>query len=209
MGKRMVKVLDVPSSDSTAILLILSASFFLGSLAGCLLVNQIGGEGNEVLAGYLDGFLTACRFGITEKPQLCSLAWDILRWPLLIILLGFTPLGLLGIPAVFLIRGFLLSFAVSSFFRAIGISGLGFSFVVFGISGLISIPTLFVLGVQSFLLAGAVTGRIIGESRKTTLIDRTALLRCGMCSAALCVCLFAEYYVIPAVLESFAGSMLG
>lgn len=209
MGKRFSRIWDVPLSGSAAVLVILSVAFLLGGLTGCLLVNQVGGEGGEALADYLDFFLEACSSGASEKPQLLFCVRDTFRWPLIVLLLGLTPIGLLGIPAVFLVRGFLISFAVSSLFRAIGMTGLGLAFAVFGISGLISVPSLFVLGVHSFLLAGSVTGRLLGESHRTALFERPALLRCGVCAAMLCVCIFIECYVIPVFLESFAGGVLG
>ena len=209
MGKRVVKILDLPSSGSSAVLLILSAAFLLGGLAGCLLANQVGGGGSDALGDYLEGYLSAAYSGGAAKPEVLSLLWETVRWPLFVLALGLTPLGLFGTPILFLVRGFLLSFAISSFYHVLGAVGLGLAFVVFGITGLIGIPVLFILGVQSFLSAGAITGRLTGESRRLPLFDRAALLRCGVCATALCGCCVLDYCVIPALLESLAGFLLG
>lgn len=209
MGKRVVKILDLPSSGSAAVLLILSAAFLLGGLAGCLLANQVGGSGSDALGDYLEGYLSAVYSGGAARPEVLSLLWETIRWPLFALALGLTPLGLLGVPILFLVRGFLLSFSISSFYHVLGSVGLGLAFVVFGITGLICIPVLFVLGVQSFLSAGAITSRLTGESRRLPLFDRMALLRCGACAAALCVCGLLEYCVVPVLLESLAGFLLG
>lgn len=208
MGKRVVKIWDLPSSGSTAALLILSAAFFLGGLAGCLLADRVGGSGSDALSDYLEGYLSVAYSSGAVRPEVLPLLWEIIRWPLLAVALSLTPLGLLGIPILFLARGFLLSFAIASFFRVLGTLGLALAFVVFGITGLICIPVLFVLGVQSFLSAGAMIGRLIGESRRSPLFDRMDLLRCGVCTAALCVCGFIEYCVVPVLLESLAGVLL-
>ena len=209
MGKRVVKIWDLPSSGSAAALLILSAAFFLGGLAGCLLADQVGGDGSSALSDYLSGYLSVVNSGDTVRPDGLSLFWEIIRWPLVTVALSLTPLGLLGVPIVFLVRGFLLSFAIASFFRVLGAFGLALAFVVFGITGLIGIPVLFILGVQSFLSAGAMIGRLMGESRRQPLWDRMTLMRCGVCAAALCVCGFMEYCMVPVLLESLAGVLLG
>lgn len=207
MGKRVVKVWDLPSSGALAALVILSAAFLFGSLAGCLLIKQVGGDGSEVLADYLQTYLSAALAGQMPKPEWFTILWDTIRWPLLVFALGLTPLGLLGIPVVFFVRGFLLSFAVASFFRVLGGYGLAFAFTVFGVAGIICIPVLFFLGVQGFLCAGALTGRLLGESKKCLFPDRMILLRCGVCVAALFVCCFVEHSVVPVLLETLAGFM--
>lgn len=209
MGKRMVKIWDLPSSGSAAALLILSAAFFLGGLAGCLLADQVGGGGSDALSDYLSGYLSVISSGGTVRPDGLSLLWEIVRWPLLAVALSLTPLGLLGLPILFLVRGFLFSFAIASFFRVLGAWGLVVAFVVFGMTGLICIPVLFILGVQGFLSAGAMIGRLTGESRRLPLLDRMVLLRWCVCAAALCVCGLLTYGMVPVLLESLAGVLLG
>lgn len=209
MKKHVVKVWDLPSSGTGAVLLILSVAFFLGGLAGCLLADRVGGSGSEALADYLKGYLSSVYSENVIKPDILALLWETVRWPLFALALGLTPLGLLGVPILFLVRGFLLSFSIASFFRVLGVEGLILAFVIFGITGLIALPVFFVLGIQSFLSAGAITGRLLGESRKQMLIDRIALLRCGMCAAALCASAFVEYCVVPVLLGSLSGIFQG
>lgn len=208
MGKRVVKIWDLPSSGSTAALLILSISFFLGGLAGCLLAKQVGGGGSDALSSYLEGYLSVVYSSGAARPEALSLFWEIVRWPLLAVALSLTPLGLLGLPVLFLVRGFLLSFAIASFFHVLGVFGLAFAFVVFGITGLICVPVLFILGVQGFLTAGAMIGRLMGEGKRLPLFDHMTLLRCCVCAAVLCVCGFIEYCVVPVLLGSLAGVLL-
>ena len=209
MGKRMVKIWDLPSSGSAAALLILSAAFLVGSLAGCFLTDQVNGGGGDALNEYLEYYLSSVYAKGAVKPAVLPLLWEVIRWPLFTISLSLTPLGLLGIPILFLVRGFLLSFAIASFFHVMGTVGLALAFVVFGITGLIGIPVLFILGVQGFLAAGALTGKLLGESRHLPLFEKATMLRCGMCAIALCVCGLIEYSVIPVLLASLAGFLLG
>lgn len=208
MKKRIWRVLDLPASGGFAALFILCAAFLIGAVAGCILADRVGGDGASALVEYLERYLAGAMAGELEQPELGSLIWETVRWPLLLAALSVTPFGLLALPAAFLVRGFLLSFSVASFFRVLGPSGLAMGFVLFGLTGVISIPVLFVLGVQGFLLSGAIAGRLVGEGRKRLLPNRTVLLRCGVCAALLCVCCFMEYHLVPALLEPLAELVL-
>ena len=147
------------ADGSVLILAAVSASFFLGGLAGCLLAGCVDGGGQESLAAYVEGFLRAAQAGDAAPPALAALVWETLRWPLLALLLGFTALGLLALPLLFAVRGFLLAFSIASFVRLFGGTGCLLALLVFGVGGAFSVPALFVLGVQSFMTARTLAGR--------------------------------------------------
>lgn len=204
MRKRSIRILDLPSSFRTAVLLVLSIAFLLGGLSGCILVDQLVGDGSDMLGSYLDGYLSVVRSGNAVQPELWAVLWETVRWPLLIFVLGITPLGLIGIPILFVIRGFLLSFAIASFFRVLGLSGLIFSGVLFGLSGVLYVPALFHCGLQCFSASGAMVSRLTGEGKKAPLFERSSLI-CGcVCAAALCLCVLIDYSAVPRVLEALA-----
>lgn len=205
MKRRVLKVIDLPSSGGTAVLVILSVAFFVGSLAGCVLVNRVGGNGEVALEEFLEGYLSVANAGDLTRPNALTLVWETIRWPLFIVLLSVTPLGLFAIPVLFLVRGFLLSFSISSFFRVLGASGIALAFVLFGVTGVLYVPVLFILGVQGFLMSGVMTGRLMGEGRKRSLLDRTVLLRCGICAAVLGGCCLLEYHLVPLLMEPLAA----
>ena len=115
MGRVTAGVWDVPGNGVLPALAVLGTCFFAGGLAGCLLAGHVDGAGSESLSAYLNSFLQAAGGGELEGPALASLVWGELRWPLLVLLLGFTALGLLALPAVFALRGFLLAFSISTF----------------------------------------------------------------------------------------------
>lgn len=204
MKKRVLKVFDLPFSGGTAVLFILSVAFFVGCLAGCVLVNRVGGNGEVVLEEFLKDYLSAANAGELPRPNVLTLVWETIRWPLFIFLFSVTPLGLFAIPVLFLVRGFLLSFSIASFFRVLGASGLVMAFALFGVTGAFYVPVLFILGVQGFLVSGAMTGRLVGEGRKRSLLDRIVLFRCGICVAVLCVCCILEYHLVPVLMEPLA-----
>lgn len=208
MRRTIVAAWNVPREGIVPALVIASACFLAGGLTGCLLAAQVGGAGETSLRAYLEAFLTAAQGGAVDVPALWSQIWDTLRWPLAALLLGFTALGVLGLPVLFAARGFLLAFSIASFVRAFGGGGWLLACLVFGIGGTLSLPALFVLGVQSFLSARALAARVRGEGKGVVLWGRDCLIRCGLCGGVLCVCILLERTAVPALLSGAAGVLL-
>lgn len=200
MRKQMIKVLDLPSAGSKVTLVILLFSFFLGSFAACILVSRIDGADNGILNQYFSDYFSAIRSAEDINPDLWLLFWDVFRWPLLILLLGVSPIGLLCIPVVFLARGFLLSFSIASLFRVLGSSGLLIAFSIFGVSGAVCVPILFVLGIRCFVLSGVVTKRLCGAGRTHVSLNRADIVCIVICMAGLCAGLLVEYCLVPDLL---------
>ena len=205
MRKAVVSIWDLPLSGEGPALAVLSISFFLGGVAGCLLAANVGGGGSESLAAYLDGFLTVVGSEGMAPPALLPLLWEVLRWPFFAIVFGFTALGLVCIPILFSIRGFLLAFAIASFSRMFGGAGSLMAAMVFGVSGLFSVPAFFALGVQGLTVARGLAGRKLGDGGRGAPLGRAYFLRCGTCAAAFCVCILLEYLAVPAMVAGMAG----
>lgn len=203
--KRIVRIWDVPAGGVLTALCAVGTAFALGALLGCLLAAQVGGGGNDSLSAYLQSYLTAAQTGAVLQPGVLAIAWETLRWPLFAFLMGFTALGMMGIPVLFAIRGFLLSFAVSSFVRIFGGAGAILAFFAFGLTGLVAVPVLFVLGVQGFAASRELAGRFFGNDKRPLPFGRAYLLRCGICAGALCLCMVLEYFAVPALLGSVAN----
>lgn len=204
MGKHTARVLDLPSNGVCAALIIAAILFLIGGLAGCVSVNRTNEIGEAAIKEYIEGYLSSVSSGDVSMPEFLFLVWKTVRWPLFLVVLGLTPVGLIGIPILFLIRAFLLSFSIASCFQVLGPQGLILGFVLFGLSGLIQIPVFFFLGIQGFLNSGSIVGSLVGESKRSLLVDKTQLVRYAVCFAALIVCCFVEFYTVPAVLNSLA-----
>ena len=208
MRKRIVHIWDVPAGGALTALAVVSAAFCLGALAGMLVASQVGGGGQDSLTAYLERYLAAAQSGAAAPPRVSSILWETLRWPVLTFLLGFTALGVVGIPLLFGVRGFLLSFAVASLVRLFGGAGCLLAMALFGISGALSVPALFVLGVQSFQAARQLAGRVWGDGKLPMPYGKTYFVRCGGCAAALCVCILLDCFVVPALVSGLAGTLL-
>ena len=204
-----MEIWDVPPGGVLTALAVVSAAFCLGALAGMLLASQVGGGGQESLTAYLERYLAAAKLGAAGPPRVSAVLWETLRWPVSAFLLGFSALGVVGIPLLFAARGFLLSFAVSSFVLMFGGAGAILAFFAFGFTGMLSLPVLFVLGVQGLTAACRLAGRSFGEGRGPSPYGRAYFVRCGGCAAAFCVCLFLERFAVPALAAGAAGAVLG
>ena len=181
-------------------------AFLLGGVAGCLLAACVDGLGGDALRAYLEDFLAAAGAGTAGPPALGPLIWQVLRWPLLAAALGFTALGVVGVPVLMAVRGFLLSFSIAAFVRIFGDAGRLLAFLVFGVSGCVAVPVLFVLGVQSQLSARRLA--LGGQEGRRSCCGRTYWVRCGLCACGLCVCMLLEYLAVPALVAGLSASLL-
>ena len=185
----------ISSGEDWGALLVLGSAFALGGLLGCLMASWIGGAGSDGLMDYIQSFLLAAQEEYAAAPAFLPLLWEQLRYPLAVVLLGFTALGLPVIPILFGMRAFFLSFAISAFIRMFGAGeGLVLSWILFGLSSMISIPVLFLLGTRGWrssrTLAGGGSQRRRGEGR----LHRLDPAQLGMCALCILACVLIEHY---------------
>jgi len=189
-------------------LVVIAILFALGGFSGCLLAFRLEGGGMDALGDYLNVFLETAKQGGLRDPSLWELLWRVFRWPLLVLLFGFTALGLLAVPALSALRGFFLSFSIAAFARAYGAPGLRLAFFLMGISGAATLPAFFVLSVQSLIAAGRLAAASSGQGRRGLPYDSDYFLRCGVCAAALGIGIFLERFLVPAWISEAAGALL-
>lgn len=187
-----------------AALAVLSLCFLGGGLLGVWTAAGAGAGAAAGLESYLSAFLDAARAGTLGAPGLPAQIWAVARWPLLVVALGFSAVGLAGIPAVFGVRGFLLGFSIASFVRLYGGAGGLLAALVFGVSGCVSVPVLFVLGVQGLLAARTLAMRMVEERRRLLPYGRRYWLCCGICAGALAVCVLLEWAAVPPLVTGAA-----
>lgn len=131
--------------DGWPCLIVLLVCFFTGALGGFLLA-AVGGPSAE-LRSYLSEYFDLAAHG-RLNISLLSVLWDFFRWPLAAAAFSFTPLGVGVIPALLLVRGFLLSYAAASFGVLLGTEGAAAAAAVFGVTALLAVPALFVIGCE-------------------------------------------------------------
>lgn len=203
--KEAAKPRHWPSGETTPALAVLAVCFLAGGLLGALAAANASAGGAEGLDAYLSAFLSQAQGGLLRSPSLPAQIWTVARWPGLAVLLGFSTVGLVGIPLLFGVRGFLLSFSIASFVRVYGAAGGLLAALVFGTSGCIAVPILFVLGVQGLQASRALAVRLLEERRRMLPYDRAYWLRCGLCTGGLAFCVLLEWAAVPSLVSGAAG----
>lgn len=179
-------------------LLMLSICFALGGGVGLLFAvirtPDTGLEG--ALRAALELFAQG---GSVSFPQAL---WSQLRWPLAAMFLGLTALGVVGIPLLMALRGFLLCFTAGSFAAVLGMDGLLAAWALLGVSGLVGLPAL--LLAEDVGLSGAFC-RLNGLSRPDSRTRTVALLGMVLTSA---LAVFLQRLLTPMLAELVCGQHL-
>ena len=206
MGKREQRKWDLPRGQG-AILVLLCLLFLAGGIAGCLFVGFGDREGALGLRDYLVDYLSLAREGLAPRA-LWPVVWDELSCLLLVLLLGLAAVGVVAIPLVLLVRGFLFAFSVGCFCRVFGAAGLVPGLALFGLPALLWGPALFLAAFQGMTSAQALTRRIMGDSRCALPFSPQYWLRAGVCALLILACAGVEYTVVPVLLRAAARVVL-
>lgn len=202
MGRRKKWKVNLLSGQAAALLL-LSGLFLTGSAVGCVAAGLVT-DPDGVLLDYVKDCL-----GLLAKAETVGrfwhVLWELAKLPLAVVLLSFTAVGLVGLPVLFAVRGFLLSYSVSVFYRLFGPAGLLHGFLLFGFSALIWMPILFQLGVQGVLGSYSLLRRTLGEGRYPLAYNAKYLVFCGVCLAGLFLCAGLECLAVPVFLKGLSG----
>ena len=207
MGRQGKIMLDVPSGTLAA-MAVLGMAFLLGGGAGCLLGGMVNGAGGSALSDYLQTYLTLAQDGTEGAPGFWAVLWEQMRFPLAALLMGFTALGVIGLPLLFAVRGFLFSFSVACFCRLFGGAGLIPALFLFGLPALLWAPALFVLGAQGMLGAYGLLRRVTGDSRYPLSYDTAYGVRCALCGGAVMLCVILELSIVPVLVGASARFVL-
>lgn len=205
MSRTVTGIWWSPAIEGTPALVVTAAFFTFGGLAGNLLAFQMTESGQTAMAAYLDRFLGLALTGDLAQPALPELLWRSLRWPMAAFLLGFSILGLLGIPILSAMRGFFFAFSVASFARAYGFRGVAVAFFLLGIPGLLAIPAFITLATQSLSSACSLAGR---SGRRESPFSRRYFTRCGICGAVFSASILLECYIVPPLIVHVAEILL-
>lgn len=127
-------------------LLVLGISFVAGGLLGLLAASWIGKTGCGELDLFLRSYIQVMPDTTYTWSGFFRTFWYFVRIPLLLLLTGFSALGVLVIPASLLWKGFSFSFAVSALVLIYGPSGLAIALACFGLADFVLIPLLFWVG---------------------------------------------------------------
>lgn len=142
--------LGIPASIA-----LMTAVFLCGVVAGCVTAATVDTSSGQTLSEYITSYLE----GMTPVHEYGSLflstLFNYLKYPVLSFLFGFTALGVLCVPAVVCVRGFFLSFSVTTVIRMFGYKGLLVALSMFGFSSFITISCLLII--SAFAMCAAIS----------------------------------------------------
>lgn len=167
------------------ILLLLSVCFLLGGIAGCLLEETFPAD------AVTDHFLAVAVQGY-HTPSLWREIVSLLKWPVLAIILAHVPLTGVTIPALFALRGTILSYGISAFVVGNGLEGGLASGALFGPICLLSLPLFFLLGAEALM-------RQIGAEAPPR---KKWIAAAGLCALLLLFCCMIDRHVTPVFLSA-------
>ncbi len=178
--------------------------FTAGAAAGVLLAAWLEKSGELTLEWLLPGFSRGLD---AVRPAYSVLLWDAARWPLLALLLGFTALGVWMLPLLFAVRGFALGYCVAGLTAALQTGGLLLSAVVFGFTGLVTVPIFFGLGLQSFLAARQIRGRVFASFLDRSLYPPSFWAKTLLGLGGVFLCAFIEFALFPSLLQMLVSEI--
>ena len=126
------------------VLLMISVGFLCGAILGGLVEGKVSAD------PYILRFLQA-HAQETLVPVLWRELWVIFRWPIAVIILSLLPFVGLTIPALFFLRGFLLSYGIVSLAAGSGFQGMLWAGLLFGPTCILTIPVMFILGTECLM----------------------------------------------------------
>lgn len=191
-------------------LIILSALFLAGAVAGCLTAARVGGRTGQAMTSYLQEYLTLFQDRPATGSLLGSALLGAFKYHAAVFLLGLTIPGVALIPLVLAVRGFFLSFTITAFARVFGMAGIWLSAGAFGVQALLTLPCLFFLAMSGLGASASLLGAVSGKNPKPAgkRLGRSYFLPFAFCSSVLCVSALFEAFITPSLLSWIAGLVI-
>ena len=196
---------DGPAFGRLSALIFLTLCFGVGLAAGCCFASYLGSEAGGHLSSYLNGYFSLIREDEVVRASFFAVLWEVLRWPLAAGVLGLTAFGTLAVPGIFLIRGFLLSYTVSVFLLLFGSEGLPLALAVFGISSILSVTGLFVVGVDAFEWGKTLVSGPVRDMKERMPLRRHLICHGAAAAGWLAAGALIQYWLSPVLLRMAAG----
>lgn len=176
----------------------------LGALLGLLAASMVSEESCDSLKQFFLSYTELTPGRTYTWSGFFQTLWYFVRFPLLILLAGFSALGVFVIPAVLSLKGFSFSFAVSALVLLYGLPGLIAAAVFFGLADFVFIPILFLIGGWNWDLSCHIAfGRAIGGGRPSI---RSSILLLGAAILALTVITFFSFRLLVLLLPHLVFS---
>lgn len=194
--KRQLFLQETEIRSPNRLLFYFSGALLLGAICGVITAHCLNLSTQQALFSDVTGFLYHNRL---DTLSFWQAFWNIGRVPLLVLFLAFTCFGLIGIPFLVGLQGYLISFSVAVMVRLLGWKGLLLGIASFGVQALFLLPCLLVLSTQAFSLSKQFLFALIPQKREGSqgqiLFPRGFLLALVLSLLALCTGALADYFL--------------
>jgi stage II sporulation protein M len=197
LNKRLIFVLPQNDKSHFIGLLLCGAMFLCGSIIGTFSAGLVrdGSSLNAVLTGYLSAYLN----GASLKPDLFAAVVDACKYHLAALFLGLSVLGVVFIPVLSAVRGFMLSYSVSAVVRLLGGKGVWLALSVFGLRTIITIPCFFILSIYAYAASTYIFRQSLSKNMKISAspFNSRTMIVCGVCLLILLASALIDTYLSP------------
>ena len=169
----------------------LAVCFFAGAMAGHMCARGLDAHD---LSAYLEEFSVA---GSDVSLISCVLLYY--GYVLLAFLLGFSSVGVILIPGLSSVLGFLSMYTLSCFTAAFGRSGIMLALSVLSVRLLFTLPCFLAVASSAWSMSGALAVMVLGKGKRTAAVhyDRSYFLLCLLCVVILTAGIFCERFITP------------
>ena len=184
--------------------LLLAVQLVLGILGGYLLSGRCAQEMGNELGRYLESYLAAASGGALSWETVAQTLICFYRAPIAVFLLGFASIGVIGIPLLCAVQGFVFSFSLFSFAAAVGRQRFLLLLSLFALRMVFVLPA-------TFLLAGAALDKArdlavlsLGGGKRVRPVVYGSLYwyRFAMCCVCLLIGCALELWLLPLFLSA-------
>lgn len=203
MRKLRCVTLDLISLRS----LLLSLFLLLGVLAGYALAGQTAAEGSDELRRYLDACLAQSAALPLSAGTVLRTVFCYYRAAVLAFLLGFSLIGVVGVPLLFAAQGLVLSFSLFTFAAAIGREAFLLLPALFALRLAFVLPCTFLLGTAAWDKARSLASLSFGGGKRIrpVVYGSAYWYRFFACCVCLLIGSALELLLVPPLLAHLQG----
>ena len=195
--KMMRRIQASPGQTVTVQTLCLGVLFAVGMAGGYIYAGYCNGHSQLALSEYLQDYCALYQEGAVQAVSLWTAVRLYFTYVVGAFLLGFLSLGVLALPLLSGIYGFLTMFAVACFAQVYGRAGVGLALAAFGPRVLFTVPCFLWVAAYAWTSASALATAGRGKRCAAVGFDSAYFYRLFLCVVLLMVGICVERYVVP------------
>lgn len=205
MNRRFTFIITDDKTSCLSGLILCGALFLCGCVAGTFSSAFV--QDGSALTQYFSEYLSLEQDGSFIDPSFFSVLFDTFRYPAIVFSLGFSMLGIIGIPALAGAKGYMLAFSVSVMVRLYGGNGVLLALSLFAVSALITVPCFLILSAMTFRASCRLSYLVVKQASRggAGLYDMKYFISCLICFGLFTGAAVLDTYLTAAMVRFAAG----